>query len=162
VSQTYIVDAITPVRAAKRRRIPDAGRKGPSRERKNQMTPRGRRKEKSVWPTALPLLKRSTQSFAARAGCGKRESRPVRGVSRSAWRFARAAGSGRVRATERAAGTATRMQAARSVPHEKERKSAGGRKRVRPARRAATATAARRTKTAAVAYTHLRAHETLR
>jgi hypothetical protein len=48
VSQVYIVDAITPVSTVNCKKIPYAGRKPVSAERKNQISARGMIKEKIV------------------------------------------------------------------------------------------------------------------
>ena len=90
----YIVDAITPVVMATRKSRPWGGKNGPSRDKKNQITARGRRNEKIVWPTRLPLLYRSSVSLAASGGFGRNENRCIRGAKESLYVFSEPTDSG--------------------------------------------------------------------
>ena len=68
VTQVYMVDAITPVVMVTRKSRPWGGKNGPSSDKKNQITKRGRRNEKIVWPARLPLRYRSSCGVCWRRG----------------------------------------------------------------------------------------------
>ncbi len=94
VTHVYIVDAITPVVMATMKSRPWGGKNGPSRDKKNQITARGRRNEKIVWPTRLPLRYRSRVSLAASGGFGRNENRCIRGAKESLYIFSDPTDSG--------------------------------------------------------------------
>src|SRR5512136_494380 len=94
VTHVYIVDAITPVVTATMKSRPWGGRNGPSRDKKNQITARGRRNEKIVWPTRLPLRYRSRVSLATSGGFCRNLNRCTRGRKESLYVFSDPTGSG--------------------------------------------------------------------
>ena len=129
MTHVYMVDAITPVVIANRKRRPWGGKNRSIKERKNQITARGRMNEKIVWPTMLPLRYRSIVSLAASGGFGRNENRCIRGVKLSLYFFSDPTDSGLKSRSETPKRTASTAQDSRRFSHENALLSSSGGKK---------------------------------